>query len=270
MAASHWLRVYLQFARCAFQRRAAYRLANWTGIVVNFAFFVIHAEVIRGFYGAREEMVGWTVDDAVLYYATSQALLMVVRAFPDRTFPLYERIRSGDVALDLSRPISLLPRSLAQGYGDALYFLGTRALAIYLFALSTYGVAPDVDAAWLAAPLCLVLAIAVSGTIWYLANCLAFWTQHAQGSLAAVMFAHAFLGGLEVPLAFYPEWLQVVCNALPFRAAFYTPMALLSGQLEGSELAFGLAHQVVWLTLLVGVARAVEARGVRRLVVQGG
>ena len=53
------MRAYLHFARCSFQRRAAYRLANWTGIVVNFFFFVIHAQVLVAFFGTRTVAAGW-------------------------------------------------------------------------------------------------------------------------------------------------------------------------------------------------------------------
>jgi ABC-type uncharacterized transport system permease subunit len=61
-----------------------------------------------------------------------------------------------------------------------------------------------------------------------------------------------------------------VCDLLPFRAALYTPVALLAGKLEGGPLAFGLAHQVVWFGLLALLAHQIESRGVRRLVAQGG
>jgi len=270
LGAFHQLRVYLQYARCAFQRRAAYRLANWTGLLVNFAFFVIHAEVIRAFYGTRDEVAGWTADDAVLYYAASQALIMVVTAFPDRLHPLMERIRTGDVVLDLARPVSLYPREIAERFGNGLYFLMARGVVIYAAATLLYRVSPPLGSHLWLAPVSIALAIAVSGSLWYLANASAFWTEHAAGSLGLVMLALAFFGGLEVPLVFYPDWLQALCNALPFRAAFYTPMALLSGRLEGAELWLGLGHQVTWLGLLVLTCRAVEARGVRRLVALGG
>jgi ABC-2 type transport system permease protein len=270
MTLVHWLRVYAQFARCAFQRRAAYRLANWTGMVVNFAFFVIHAEVIRAFYAARGPVAGWSVDEAVVYYAVSQALLMVVGAFPDRSFPLHERIRSGEVAVDLARPVDLLPRDLAERYGSALYYLGTRGVVIYAAGLLFYGLAPPLSCVLLLAPLSLALAIAVSGALWYLANAAAFWSQHAMGALHVTMLALVFFGGLEIPLAFYPDWLRALCDALPFRAAFYTPVALVTGHLAGGELARALGHQVLWLAALLGCARAVERAGLRRLVIQGG
>jgi ABC-type uncharacterized transport system permease subunit len=76
------LRPYLEFARLAFQRRATYRLANWTGMAVNFFFLLVHAQVLLGFFRARGDAAGWRAQDAVLYFATSESLLLVIGIFP--------------------------------------------------------------------------------------------------------------------------------------------------------------------------------------------
>jgi ABC-2 type transport system permease protein len=265
-----WLAVYLQFARCAFQRRAAYRLANWTGFLVNFVFFVIHAEVIRAFFGGRAAWLGWTRDEAVLYYAVSQSLVMVIGVFPDRTDPLMDRIRSGGVAVELARPVALLPRELAVRFGDGLYFLGTRAVALFAAAALVYGVAPEPRLAWVWLPLSLALAVVVTGCCFTLAHATAFWSEHALGPVASVSFALTFFGGLSVPIAFYPAWAQAACWALPFPAGYYVPVAIAIGRLDGSALALALLHQLGWSAALVALAHAVERRGVRRLVALGG
>jgi ABC-2 type transport system permease protein len=176
-AALRALAIHLQYARCAFQRRAAYRLANWSGAVVNLAFFVIHAEVIRAFYGARRQIGGWSADDAVVYYAISQSLLMVVTLFHDRLESLMDRIRSGDIVLDLARPLALYPRYVAERFGNGLYFLITRAVTVCGAGLALYRVAPPLGPHLWLAPISLALAIAVSASLWYLANASAFFTE---------------------------------------------------------------------------------------------
>ena len=75
---------------------------------------------------------------------------------------------------------------------------------------------------------------------------------------------------MVVPLDFYPDWLRLIADALPFRATLYTPVAPLSGKLSGHALLFGLAHQVVWLGALSALSLAIESRGLRRLATQGG
>ena len=81
---------------------------------------------------------------------------------------------------------------------------------------------------------------------------------------------NTLLGGMIVPLDFYPDGLRVMADLLPFRATLYTPVALLSGKLAGGALAFGLVHQVVWFGLLAAASLALEPRGLRRLTTQGG
>jgi ABC-2 type transport system permease protein len=264
------IHAYLYYARCAFQRRAAYRLANFTGIAVNFFFFLLHAQVFLAFFGDREILGGWRPLDAVLYFAASEALLMVLLTFPDRAHGLSMRIRSGDVACDLARPVNLYVRDLAECLGTSLYYLAARACVLGLAAGVVYQVAPPLRPELLWLPLSLVLGVGVMASVWYVAHATAFWGETATGPLAAVTFIHTVLGGVVVPLDFYPDGLRLVCDLLPFRAALYTPVALLAGKLEGGSLAFGLAHQVVWFGLLALLAHQIESRGVRRLVAQGG
>lgn len=263
------LLVALHYARLSFQRRAAYRLANWTGIAVNFFFFLIHAQIFLAFFDGRS-IAGWEGRDAVLYFATSEALLMVLGAFPSYGHDLMFRIRSGQVAMDLARPVRLYARDLAERYGSAAYFLVTRSVVLYTGACLLYGLRPPWGAALWLAPLSLALAIGVSGSLWFLANAAAFWTEHATGPYRAMIFANGLLGGVFVPLDFYPPAFRTLCEWLPFQAAFYTPIALASGRIAAGEAGAALLVQAAWLAVLGGLAAAVELRGVRRLVVQGG
>jgi ABC-2 type transport system permease protein len=265
------VRPYIQYARCAFQRRAAYRLANWTGIVVNFFFFLIHAQIFFAFFAGRAEVVGWSAYQTVLYFAISESLLMVIGVFPSQGGQeLMERIRNGDVSVDLARPVELYGRDLAERIGSAGYFLLARATVLYLGCTLIYGLsAPLRIELWLW-PLSLALAIGISGSLTYLACATAFWTEHARGPVGALVLISWFLGGAVIPLDFYPDWLRLICNLLPFRGTLYAPVALAAGKLAGGALAFSLAHQVAWFGLLVTLSRAVETRGVRRLVVHGG
>jgi len=270
MALPATLRLYLEYVRLAFARRAAYRLANWSGITVNFFFFLVHAQVYLAFFGSRASVVGWTAHDAVLYFATSESLLMVLGAFPAWGHDLMFRIRSGDVTLDLSRPVDLYARDLAERAGSALYFLGTRSVVLYLGAVWFYRLSPPWGSELLAVPLTLALGVAISGSLWYLANAVAFWTEHSMGPYRATMFALALFGGLFVPLDFYPAGFRLLCDVLPFRGALYTPIATAAGRLHGRELSGALLHQAAWLAALAVLARSMTTRGVRRLVVHGG
>ncbi len=264
------VRPYLQFARLAFQRRAAYRLANWTGVAVNVFFLLVHAQVLLAFFRARPGALGWTPNEAVLYFTASEALLMVVGTFADYRYNLSERIRTGEVVTDLARPVTLFWRDVAERYGTALYYLIARFPPVYLTGVVLWGVTPPLRFETFLFPVSLVLAVGVSAGLWYVVCASAYFRNTANGELTALVFANTLLGGMVVPLDFYPEGLRAVADALPFRATLYTPVALLSGKLSGTALVFGLLHQVAWLGILSAASLAIESRGLRRLSTQGG
>jgi ABC-2 type transport system permease protein len=265
------LLVALQFARCAFQRRAAYRLANWSGIAVNFFFFLVHAQVFLGFFAGRAEVAGWTPEEAVLYFATSESLLMVLGVMTYQAArELSDRIRSGDIALELARPARLWLRHTGEGYGDALYFVIARAAPLYVASTVLYAIAPPLRAELLLVPLSIGLAVGVAALAMYLATSTAFFWEQGFGTYGMLPIAFFFFGGIVVPLDFYPAGLRLVADVLPFRAAVYTPIALAAGKLTGGALAYGLAHQVVWLVVLAFAAHRVELAGERRVAAHGG
>lgn len=264
------LRPYLQFARLAFQRRATYRLANWTGVAVNFFFLVIHAQVLLGFFRSRADAGGWNPNDAVLYFAISESLLMVIGIFPDWRYNLSERVRSGEIVTDLVRPVTLFWRELAERYGTGGYYLVTRAPAVFACGWLVYGLVPPPRWELLAFPVSLALAIAVQGALWFLACSAAFWRENAGGEISAILFVNSFLGGVFVPIDFYPPLMRVATDLLPFRATLYTPAAILAGKLSGGALLYGVLHQAVWAAVLALICAALESRGLRRLATQGG
>ena len=264
-------RVYLRLLRCAFQRRAAYRLANLTGITVNFFFFLVHAQVFLAFFGGGREVAGWSGREAVLYFATSEALLMALGAMNQSpAVQLADRIRSGDVACDLTKPLALWRSYVAAGYGDAAYYLLARAVILYGAATSWYGLWPPLAPELLALPLSLAMAIGISAQLSYLAAATAYWIEHARGPIRVHLVSCFLFGGVVVPLDFYPDAFRSVCELLPYSGMIYTPIALASGKLTGVALTGALVHQGLWVGALGFVCGAVEERGTRRLAVLGG
>jgi ABC-2 type transport system permease protein len=61
-----------------------------------------------------------------------------------------------------------------------------------------------------------------------------------------------------------------VAYATPFPSMLQTPIDVLSGWVLGWAAAALVASQLAWLVGLVGLARVVQWRAARRLVVQGG
>nr|MCU0494697.1 ABC-2 family transporter protein [Chloroflexaceae bacterium] len=77
------------------------------------------------------------------------------------------------------------------------------------------------------------------------------------------------LGGLLIPLDFFPGWLQAIAKATPFAAAIYGPARLF---VEPDLLRFAtlLLAQLGWLAALAVLLALVYRQGVARININGG
>ncbi len=77
------------------------------------------------------------------------------------------------------------------------------------------------------------------------------------------------LGGLLIPLDFYPQWLQTIAKSLPFAYTVYGPARLF---VDPSLSRFGqlVLFQGVWLLVLGGLVTWAFNRGMRWLSINGG
>jgi len=77
------------------------------------------------------------------------------------------------------------------------------------------------------------------------------------------------LGGLLIPLDFYPAWLQAIAKGLPFSSMVYGPARLFVSPTLAA-LARTLAMQLVWIAGLGLLTAWAYRRGVAVLTVNGG
>jgi ABC-2 type transport system permease protein len=77
------------------------------------------------------------------------------------------------------------------------------------------------------------------------------------------------LGGMLMPLDFFPDWLRSISLATPFAYTTYGPARLFVE--PGIErFAFLLLGQVIWLAVLGILVTMVYRRGARWLAINGG
>jgi len=263
------LRLGFELARRGYGRYAAYPGATWAGVFTNTFFGFVIAYTLLAVFEQRDAVGDYDARDAVTYTWLAQGMLMTIYLWG--WFEVALRVRSGDVATDLQRPLDFQGYWLAQDLGRAAYHALFRGVPPFVLGALVFDVlVPGNPLVWLAFLASMTLAVVTSFAFRFLFNLAAFWLLDYRGAGVLAMVASTFFSGQIVPIAFFPHWLAVLAWALPFAAMVQAPIEIWLGHAEGLELLGLLALQAFWAGALLLLGRAVLAAGMRKLVIQGG
>ena len=264
--------LYVAVAVRAFRRYSTYTAATLAGIFTNCVFGVIISFSYIALWQQNPTAGGYDVADALTYAWLGQAMIMTVAVWSGgATDDLATRIRTGDVALDLYRPVGLLGWWLATDLGRATYHLATRGVAPTLVGALLFDLRfPAGLGTWLLFAVSVPLAVVVSFGIRMLVTASAFWLLDDAGVRNLQVVCAMFLSGLVVPLVLFPGWSRDLAMVLPWAAFLQVPADIWLGQRTGAEAWQGLAFQTAWAVALLAACGLVLRRARHKVVVQGG
>jgi ABC-2 type transport system permease protein len=263
------VRAYWETAVRGYRRYATYRGATFAGAFTNTIFGVMRGSVLLALLAARPPVGGYDSSDALTYVWVTQGLIMVTYLWGWNELAL--RVVSGDVAVDLSRPIDFQGYWLAGDLGRALFHAIFRGIPPVLLGSLLFPLHIPLDPRrWLAFVVSVVLATVLSFSLRFIVNLTAFWLLDYRGILNVATATWTFLAGLLIPLNFLPDGPRGVLEALPFAGILQIPVDVFLGKHQGLDLLGALAFQALWAAALLLTGRLILAAAVRKLVVQGG
>ncbi len=257
-------------AGAGFRRWSTYRQAAVAGVFVNTVFGVIRLSILLGVAeSAGGEVAGYDAASLSTYTWVAQGMIAVVMIFT--WTELADRVRTGDVAVDLARPVDLQLAWLAQDLGRAGWALISRGILPIAFGAAVYGIyVPGDVTAILLFPVSMLLAVVVSFACRFIVNLSAFWLMEIRGLVLLYVLVSGLLAGHLIPVQLFPDWLRHIAYATPFPALVQTPIDLVTGQATGARAVGLVGAQVAWAVVMLLAGRVVLARATRKLVVQGG
>jgi ABC-2 type transport system permease protein len=264
--------LHVAVATRAFRRYSTYTAATLAGVFTNSVFGIIYSYAYLALWAQRPDAGGYDATDAVTYVWIGQALLMTVALWGGGTTDdLAERIRTGDVAIDLYRPVGLLGWYLAADLGRAAFHFLARGVGPTLIGLFLFDIRlPVSTAAAVGFLVSLVLAVVTSFAIRFLVASSAFWLLDQSGVKMLSGACAVFFTGMTLPLVIFPEPWRSIALALPWASYLQTPADIWLGKREGIDLLLGLGQQAAWIAVLLLVCHVVLGLATRKVVVQGG
>jgi ABC-2 type transport system permease protein len=265
-----WFRTFGAIAASGFRRHSTYRQAAVAGVVTNTVFGFLRYYIFAAAAGASGRVAGYDRTQLATFVWVGQGLLAVIAIWG--WTELADRIRTGEIAADLLRPIHPVTSYLAADLGRAGFAALSRLVPPVLVGLFLFEVyLPHRRATPPLFVLSVLLAVVVCFGCRYLVNATAYWLQDGRGALMLWTLSSGVLAGLYFPLGFLPGWLEAMLRyGTPFPSLLQIPLDVLVER-EPAAMQFGLVGvQLGWAVALLAAARWVQRRAERRLVVQGG
>jgi ABC-2 type transport system permease protein len=263
--------VYWAIAVRSFRRFSTYRIATASGAFTNSVFGFIMCGIYLTLWHERPGLGGYDASDALTFVWLQQGLLMPVGIWgATTTGELGERVRSGEIAVDLYRPTHLLLWWLSVDLGRAAFQLLVRGGVPLLAGMLVFDLKfPSSLPAWLAAAAGVFLAILVSFGIRYLVALSGFWITDTRGTEQLALVLSTFFSGMVLPLVVFPGWIGEVARATPWAATIQVPIDIWLGRNPGGA-GSALLFQLGWIVVLLLGAQLVTSVATRKVVIQGG
>ncbi len=220
--------------------------------------------VTYGSTGARS-IAGLTLADTMWYLMMAEAVMLSKRELSDT---ITEQVKDGSVAYLLNKPFNFILYHFAAGLGDTiLAFAGNLAIGsavVWLMAGPPPGLA-----GWLLAAVAVVFAWLLDFCFSALIGLSAFVVEETNAFRWIYQKLLLVLGGLLIPLDFFPAWLQTVAFNLPFAWIIYGPARLFVDP-SLTRLGAVLTQQAIWLAVFGCAVWLIYRWAVARLAVNGG
>ena len=248
-----------------------YRFAFVSGIIAALLQIAIQYAIwMQGFKG-RASINGFEKADMLTYLLLSQGVLMIFafRNAPERL--ISQKIREGDIALELIRPVQFTTARFFENLGDSMLNICLAFVFVVCCAVFVPGfIVPHSAVSVLLFFVSICLGYLINFFVSVMAGYLTFFTMNFWGIYNAKKAIVDFLSGALIPIALFPQAFQNVFAVLPFQNIVYTPVMIFLQKYTIQECGWHLLVQGIWVLILMYVNEWIYKFAVRRITVNGG
>ena len=228
----------------------------------------VFVQLWRATYSAvgAATIAGLSFADTLWYLVMTETIELSRARFANQ---MSDEVKDGSIAYTMGRPYNYLLYHWSYGLGDTLLRLAINFSAGTILVTVLVGPRPVQPAYILPLLVSILLAMALNFCIQGLIGLCAFFTEDVQ-SLQIIYQKFLFiLGGMLIPLDFFPGWLKDVSLILPFNTMMYAP-ARLFVSFDWTRWLNVTAMQLAWLGVFALALWALFRVGLRHVSINGG
>jgi len=213
----------------------------------------------------EESIAGLTLRDTLWYLLMAEAVLL---SKPDLSRAISEAVKDGSIAYLLNKPFNFILYHFATGLGDSVLAFVSNAVIGGALVWWLVGPPPTL-LGWLVVLLAVLFAWLLDFCITAMIGLSAFLAEEVSAFRWIYQKLVFILGGLLIPIDFFPEWLQRIAFSLPFAWTVYGPARLFVDP-TWERFVNVVAAQAIWLLVMACLLALFYRWAVSRLTINGG
>ena len=265
------MRLYLTMVRLSIADAIQYRVESAIYFLYEMLPPIMMAFVWLTVYQEQATVAGYALGEMLAYTIGVMVLRGTVTLHVE--WALDHEIRQGLLSTQLIRPYNYWGFLFA----DAVAWRAVRlTFAVPALLACLYWLGPSLEGVTFPIERLPALAVTVALAFvlcFFLKLCvgfIGFWTNEIMGITTLYEVIASVLGGILIPIALLPDWLQTVAWALPIQAIYGVPLAVLLGKGAGADPLPGILLQVGWIVALWALAMVLWRAGLRQYESVGG
>ena len=263
------MRKYVDYAIIGIKEHLAYPSSIWATFFSKAIYLYMQFCLWSALFAAKQGGALPMQKDGIIRYII---VATIISSFVecDATIWINEQIHSGNIAVQLIRPINFCSMVFSKHAGKSAIRFLTCCVPLAIAAALFFRMPLVCKSQMLFGLASLALAYAIQFLYSLAIGLMAFWLIVTWPLNMLLGAFYKLLSGSWIPCAMVPEFLARINSFLPFRAMYEIPVTIITNPMDARAILIKLSVQVAWLFALFALVKLVWNVGTKKLVVQGG
>lgn len=259
---------YVAYFKNAMRSVLVYRVDLAIAIVSQIVQVLVLAVVWTTVYGVDQSVQNIDRMEAVGYAVLASCVQTVL--MPWNFSSLADRVRGGQVGIDMIRPLGLISQCIMRNIGAMCARLPVAIVGVAVAAAIGALVLPADRGSAALFLVSMTLGAMIAVLLNLLVSFIVFWSLETSGYMMLYRLGSGLASGALIPLWFMPDWLAESLEWLPFQAQVFAPLSIYLGHVSGARVWLIVCVQIAWIAASAFALRIAWGRAVHKVVVLGG
>ena len=264
------MKKYIGLAKNEFMSNLTYREHFITSFVTELLFFIVLYFLWRAIYaGSGGTIAGMTMEQTYVSVSLATCLMRCLTGGID--WEMHFQMIQGDIVVRMVKPVDYMYQMLWMKIGGMMTNLITYLIPVFTVILLLFPGTIHVGVNIFIFIICMCISFLVMFTFEFIIGIFTFYTESVWGLSTVKDLIVSFFAGVEVPVAFFPDWLKRIASVLPFKSLYNDPLQILmNGSLGWQDYIRVIGFQLLWCGIFLLLARGMYAVMQKKIIVNGG